>query len=256
MNIIEHISLGAQILQIKLGINDLLYFSSLNQIESRSPLRGGIPVIFPQFANCGNIKKHGFVRDYNWKLVNENKIQDKHFVEYEYQINEIDFPEWKHSAKLNLKAFVIDNIFKISIHILNNGKSSFEFTGGIHPYFKIQSRSSIKLKGLEFCNFEDSFPEIQFNLLGENLIERLYFENNDIYFYNGFSNLLIKSTGFQNWMIWNPGKQGAKKIHDLPDDDWDKFLCIEPIVKNKPVLLNPNDKFKGKLVVEFLKSNS
>jgi len=253
MNSLKHKSFGAQILQVKLGINELLYLSPLSQIGTKQTIRGGIPVLFPQFGNFGNLKKHGFVRDLNWKLVNEENNQNDLFVEYEYVIAKDHFLEWKHSAKLNLKASVINNVFNITIQILNIGDSSFEFTGGLHPYFKINSRSAIKINGLESSSFEDSFPEIRFELSSDRVIERLYFTNNDIFFNNGSDNLVIKSKGFESWMIWNPGMNMAKAINDLPDDDWNKFICIEPIVKNNAILLKPNEIFKGELAVELLK---
>jgi glucose-6-phosphate 1-epimerase len=253
MNCLKHISFGAQILQVKLGINELLYLSPLGQIGTKQTLRGGIPVLFPQFGNFGNLKKHGFVRDLNWKLVNEENNQNDLFVEYEYVIAKDHFLDWKHSAKLNLKASVINNVFNIIIQILNIGDSSFEFTGGLHPYFKINSRSAIKINGLESSSFEDTFPEIRFELSSDRVIERLYFTNNDIFFNNGSDNLVIKSKGFESWMIWNPGMDMAKALNDLPDDDWNKFICIEPIVKNNAILLKPNEMFKGELAVELLK---
>ncbi len=253
MNSLKHISFGAQVLQVKLGINELLYLSPLSQIESKQTLRGGIPVLFPQFGNFGNLKKHGFVRDCNWKLVNEHRNQNDLFVEYEYVIDEDYFLDWKHSAKLNLKASVINSVFTTFIQILNTGSSSFEFTGGLHPYFKINSRSAIKINGLESSYFEDSFPEINFELSGDRVIERLYFTNDDIYFYNGSDYLMIKSKGFESWMIWNPGMDMAKVMNDLPNDDWNKFICIEPIIKNNAILLKPNEIFEGELVVELSK---
>jgi glucose-6-phosphate 1-epimerase len=253
MNSLKHISFGAQILQVKLGINELLYLSPLSQIDTKQTLRGGIPILFPQFGNFGNLKKHGFVRDRNWKLLNEENNPNDLFVEYEYVIDKDHFLDWKYSAKLNLKASVINNVFNITIQILNIGDSSFEFTGGLHPYFKIDSRSAIKINGLESTFFEDSFPEISFELSSDRVIERLYFTNNDIYFYNGSDNLVIKSKGFDSWMIWNPGKEGAKYINDLPNEDWNMFLCIEPIVQNVPVLLKPQEIFKGEFVIQLLK---
>lgn len=252
MNSLKHISFGAQILQVKIGINELLYLSPLSQIGTKQTLRGGIPVLFPQFGNFGNLKKHGFVRDLNWKLINEGNNQNDLFVEYEYVIAKDHFLDWKHSAKLNLKASVINNLFNITLQILNIGDSSFEFTGGLHPYFKINSRSAIKINGLESSSFEDTFPEIRFELSSDRVIERLYFTNKDIFFNNGYNNLVIKTKGFESWMIWNPGKDLSKSINDLPDDDWNKFICIEPIIKKNAMLLKPNETFKGELAVEHI----
>jgi glucose-6-phosphate 1-epimerase len=46
-------------------------------------------------------------------------------------------------------------------------------------------------------------------------------------------------------MVWNPGREGATRISDLPDEDWDKFICIEPIVLSEPKTLLPGDAFNG-----------
>jgi D-hexose-6-phosphate mutarotase len=57
-------------------------------------------------------------------------------------------------------------------------------------------------------------------------------------------------------MIWNPGKNGAMEINDLPNSHWDNFLCIEPIIKTNPILLRSNEKFNGEMIVELIKLDS
>jgi len=81
------------------------------------------------------------------------------------------------------------------------------------------------------------------------LVERQYMGNADIRFYNGSNWLKITASGFDSWMVWNPGTAGAKKISDLPDDDWDQFICIEPIILAEPKILLPGDAFNGEMVV-------
>ena len=54
--------LGAQLLIDPLG---LLYQSPLPPAEA-SPARGGVPVLFPQFADQGPLIKHGFARRRLW----------------------------------------------------------------------------------------------------------------------------------------------------------------------------------------------
>jgi glucose-6-phosphate 1-epimerase len=53
-------------------------------------------------------------------------------------------------------------------------------------------------------------------------------------------------------MVWNPGSVGATKISDLPDEDWDNFICIEPIVLAKPILLEPGKTFNAQLTVSAI----
>jgi len=50
-------------------------------------------------------------------------------------------------------------------------------------------------------------------------------------------------------MVWNPGSAGATRISDLPDEDWDRFICIEPIVLAEPKTVLQGDVFNGEMVV-------
>ena len=64
--------LGAQVLQASTLVRDLLYVSPELGAGSQA-VRGGIPVLFPQFADRGPLKKHGFARDLPWQLVEGNR---------------------------------------------------------------------------------------------------------------------------------------------------------------------------------------
>jgi glucose-6-phosphate 1-epimerase len=253
LNKFVHNNLGAQILNAQIKGVDLFYLSPLHNLNSKTSIRGGVPILFPQFGEIGKYKKHGFVRDLNWRLINEVNNFSKYSVEYECIIEENSDYLWENRAKLNLFANCYENLFIIKLQIKNIGNNKFNFTGGLHPYFRISSRRAIRIMGLERCQFRDTYPEIEevFDLNNDTLIERLYLDNKKITFFNGLYNFTLKSNGFENWMIWNPGKIGAELISDLPNGDWDKFLCIEPIIKETPYLLNPNQEFTGELLIEI-----
>jgi glucose-6-phosphate 1-epimerase len=118
----------------------------------------------------------------------------------------------------------------------------------LHPYFAISSRDQIAIDGLKAAKFSDSYPDIPFDLNGSALIERLYESNNLVKFYNGDYWITLKSKCFDNWMIWNPGEVGGASIHDLPDEHWDKFICIEPVITH-PKTLAPGELFIGELQI-------
>lgn len=210
--------------------------------------RGGVPVIFPQFANNGNLKKHGFVRDIEWDLIYEVQDEEQVFIEYDCNIKAEDYPEWPYNAKLSLFCEMAYNVIAIKLIIVNIDNKPFEFTGGLHPYFAISSREYLNINGLGVVKFKDTFPTIFYNLNGSSLIERLYESNKPVKFFNGDNWITLKSTGFDNWMIWNPGQEGASSINDLPNEDYSKFICIEPII-NTPKRLAPGELFIGELQI-------
>jgi len=248
-DLISHSFIGAQILSASFVKDKNIFYLSNLSVFGKT-YRGGVPVLFPQFANNGNLRKHGFVRDFAWELIYEKQDENSAIIEYDYSIDEDDYPEWPYDAKLSLFCEMVSNLITIKLIVINTDIKPFEFTGGLHPYFAISSKKDLVINGLESADYKDAFPDIPFNLNGKDLIERQYDAKNPVKFFNGENWITIKSEGFDNWMIWNPGEEGAKSIKDLPNEDWSKFICIEPIV-SKPVLLEPGELFIGELQIIF-----
>ena len=82
--------------------------------------------------------------------------------------------------------------------------------------------------------------------------ERLYHENKPIKL--TYDNVVVELTqkGFDEWMIWSPGQTLAKSIPDLPNNDWENFICIEPVIASKPKTLKPGAIFDGTLNIDII----
>jgi glucose-6-phosphate 1-epimerase len=183
-------------------------------------------------------------------LVDETEDAGVKYFSYALDIKATDFPEWPFDAALQFDVRLSLHTLTIALSVQNTGQQSFTFTGGFHPYFAISSRKDIMLNGLEGLPFKDSFPgDNAYELNSDALVERQYMGNADIRFYNGSNWLKITASGFDSWMVWNPGSVGASRISDLPDEDWDRFICIEPIILAEPKTLRPGDAFNGEMVV-------
>jgi glucose-6-phosphate 1-epimerase len=250
MNIL-HESKGAQVLHATLGSGlELLFLSPLVDIYPNNPIRGGIPLMFPQFGDSGPLRKHGFVRDLQWNLVAETQDAGVKHLSYALDIKATDFPEWPFDAALQFDVRLSLHTLTIALSVQNTGQQAFTFTGGFHPYFAISSRKDIQVNGLEGLPFKDSFPGANaYELNADALVERQYMGAAEIQFYNGSHWLKLSASGFDSWMVWNPGIVGATRISDLPDEDWDRFICIEPIILAEPKTLLPGDAFNGEMVV-------
>src|SRR5215207_1793611 len=48
---------------------EMLFLSANSRLAPGEAIRGGIPVVFPQFANLGSLPQHGFVRTAAWEVV-------------------------------------------------------------------------------------------------------------------------------------------------------------------------------------------
>jgi glucose-6-phosphate 1-epimerase len=243
--------IGAQLISAEIfeGIN-IFYLSPFSKNNNIS--RGGVPIIFPQFGYAGLLKKHGFARELSWVELESSLTKSEEIAKYELEINPFSLENWKFKAKLFLTCKLIKrSSLSINLQIQNTGDKSFLFTGGLHPYFSIKSRKDLEISGLENTPYLDTDPFITSFVLNDNTgIERLFYTNSNLQINTGFGKLNLTVVGFENWMVWNPGIKGAKNIDDLPDTDWDKFVCIEPLVNKNGVNLEPNEFFNGELIIK------
>lgn len=246
-----HKALGAQII----SFDDFFYISPIPPNEPTSH-RAGIPVIFPQFAEKGPLKKHGFVRNLNWELLSHEKDSHATRLHYCLVINSGDDPSWPYSARLDLKfVFQPDQLF-VEMMVCNTGNDEFDWAGGLHPYFSVGNILECKVEGFENCLSDNKYDPLQ-AMYKDKLVtfngdpyETLFTSEAPVQLVTPHGLYILKATGFKQWMVWNPGKAGAKDIYDLPNDDWSKFICIEPLIVSPTNKLNAGEKFMGTLTIE------
>jgi glucose-6-phosphate 1-epimerase len=97
-------------------------------------------------------------------------------------------------------------------------------------------------------NTIDQYPSITF---GGDPCERLYRSNIPIQLETAEQTLKLSSTGFSEWMIWNPGGVDSTHLADLPRGDWRHFICIEPVNVTNPIILEPSQEFCGTLLISY-----
>ena len=68
---------GAHLLSwVPAGGGEQLYVSPKTAYANGEAIRGGVPVIFPQFSTRGPLKRHGFARSKPWQLVSAEQGAD------------------------------------------------------------------------------------------------------------------------------------------------------------------------------------
>ncbi len=230
----------------------LLYLSPLSG-DAQHSLRGGIPVLFPQFANHGPLKKHGFARDMPWLLLEDNTHADGHRLVFQLKIQQGDCSDWPHSANLVLTTQLTPNALKICLLVRNAGSTQFAWTGGLHPYMHTADLCASQLLGLQGTVVQDRFDPSRTTETESvvswngNEFERVYDSQARLKLQTPSHAIEMSMTGFDQWMVWNPGITGAKHLKDLPDQDWKRFVCIEPVRVCRPSVLQPGEVFEGGL---------
>ncbi len=254
---LQGIALGGQIMAGKLrGYGDVFYTSPLAVFAGTAPVRGGVPVLFPQFAGLGPLPKHGLVRTRLWEV----KAQFDEVFRAALLLGpgtDAGETEWTGTCALEISADVHADRLTIGLRVTNKGDAAVQWTGGLHPYFATSALTASSIDGLQGRAVTNTLTQAKREISGvmqldNSELELLVHDAAPIVFKQPGRAIKLTMTGFTEWMIWNPGEQGAARIKDLPPADWQKFVCIEPVCVSQPLVLRAGEVFEGGLTVSVV----
>jgi glucose-6-phosphate 1-epimerase len=226
-----------------------LYLSPRAVFEPGKPIRGGIPVVFPQFADSGPLTKHGWLRTTEWGIESHEGASAVTLRTEETAESKV---LWPHTYEVNLRVSLGEDSLDQVLTVRNPGADAFSFTCALHSYFAVENvtrASVIGLYGLPYIDKTAGRTMIRDDghaLMIRGLTDRIYTGAPSlIELIGGCSALRISKSGFSDVVIWNPWKEMAAGIADMGDDDYLDFVCIEAAVADTPVLLKPGEIWRG-----------
>ncbi len=247
---------GAHVLSWKSQTGkDLLMLSRQSSFENGKPIRGGIPVVFPQFSDEGTLPKHGFVRTALWNV--ENVGEDKNgnvFLLLTFKADQNTKALWQYDFHLKY-LITLGSTLTLNFSIHNDSNKAFKFQMAFHTYFSVPTIEEVKVRGLKGFYFADyltdhkEFKEEQNELTINKETDRVYKQvMNDIELIRSSANdkILIKKENMPDVVVWNPWKEKAHKLPDFADDEYLSMICIETGAIYKPYELSAGTKWEGK----------
>lgn len=239
---------GAHVLSwIPADGRERLFLSERARLDGKSAIRGGVPVIFPQFSERGTGPRHGFARTLPWRF---KGTQDEHAV-FELA-NDERTAHWPHAFIATLHVALSATTLALTLHVQNTGDTPFDFTAALHTYLRVDDIDATALRGLQGCDYEDSAAggvlrrEDNFEIRFDGEVDRIY---NDVVapltLADGARELQIEQEGFGDAVVWNSGAALAATIGDLAPDDYRRFVCVEAGQVLQPVVLSPGERWSG-----------
>lgn len=245
---------GAHIVSwIPAGDEERLYLSPEAVAGPGQAVRGGIPVCFPQFAARGPLPRHGFARTLAWQWAEGAERGGAAIGVLKLASSEATRALWPHDFEAELTLVVAGKQLDVELAVTNTGTSAFEFTTALHTYLRIDDLLKARLHGVHDLVYDDmvndgerchqEFDPIGF--VGE--IDRVYCEvKHPFELASALGRLHIDQEGLPDTVVWNPGPDKAAELADLPDEDWQRFLCVEAAAIDTPVLLAPGAEWAGR----------
>ena len=227
-------------------------------------IRGGIPIVFPNFGPWACGPQHGFARARKWKIV---KKSDRS-ASFELTENEESLKMWDHKFKLTYTVKVTDTKLLTTLEVKNcndiadNGTDkSFDFTTLLHTYFRVSDISNVALNGFKNCEYVDALQEKK--ILTENSdavkisenVDSVYFKTNDEHTIidhtsNPPTKINIRKTNLPDTVVWNPWIEKAKAMGDFDDEEYKEMVCVEAGYVNERKVLAAGDVFICEQVLE------
>jgi len=246
--------LGGQVLSWKTPDGrERLFLSDLAVFDGSAPIRGGVPVCFPQFASLGDLPKHGFLRTKTWSISAERTGDNFALATLSVSDDEETRALWPHSFLAEITLMIEADRIDLELSITNTGGAAFEFTGALHSYIRLVQVEDASLEGLHGHDFRDAVNgneikrETGTEFLVESEVDRVYFNvKGPQYLKAGNHSLGVQGQGFPDVVIWNPWVEQCAKLKDMPNDAWRHMLCIEAAAVREPVQLPAGEEWFGR----------
>lgn len=237
---------------IPAGDTERLFVSPRSEFKPGAAIRGGVPLIFPQFANEGPLPKHGFARTAQWELV---PVSKKDIAEATFRLSSSPATEaiWPHAFVAEFVVSVGGRSLDLTLRVANTGSSAFSFTSALHTYLGVADSRRTIVRGLEGLSFRDSTAggarrqEIapQLAIVGE--VNRIYRDVTlPLTVEEPDRITTIDMEGFTDVVVWNPGPTTARTFSDMEPDGYLRMLCIEAAAIETPVMLEPEQRWSGR----------
>lgn len=243
---------GAQLISWKPRCGgERIYLSENASFSEGNAVRGGVPLIFPQFGKLGNLPRHGFARNRNWEQVDVRSSQHNVGATLRLSDSEATREIWSHSFTAELNIAISADRLCIEFSVENTGITTFSFTGGLHTYLRLNAIEYARVSGLEghlfFDNvlgFERLDHDERLQVRGE--MDRIYYDiKHPLWLCDQHRVLEIRNCNLPDVVIWNPGASGSAQIVDMPDDGFREMLCVEAVVFQNAVELAPKQRWSG-----------
>lgn len=254
---------GATVISWNNKGQEILFCSKQAVFDNKKAIRGGIPLVFPQFGPWSLGPQHGFARIKRWSIENPAKTLPNGDVKASLSL--VDDEEtrkmWNARFKLVYEVCLGEDCLSLSLNVHNAGSSSFDFTTLMHTYFHVPDISAATISGLKGLTFVDKvdpgeYKEDRDKITIDKNYDRIYQNCTGKVIVSpvgsGTSCAEIETSNFKDIVVWNPWADKAKGMSDFGDEEYKTMVCVEAGSVMNPVTLGAGDKtsFSQKITVK------
>ncbi|MEH6418238.1 D-hexose-6-phosphate mutarotase [Pseudomonas sp. CGJS7] len=242
---------GAHLLSWHCGGSERLYLSPRASFGAGKAIRGGVPVIFPQFSARGDGPRHGFARTLTWEALDTADAASPR-LSFRLTDREETRRHWPYRFEAELDLEPTAERLRIALSVRNTDPNPIEFTAALHTYLRVADIAGTLVHGLEDRPYVDSTrgdahcPPSDAPVRFEGEVDRIYPDTRQpLRLTDGEQLLRLEAEGFADTVVWNPGAELAAGLADLGAGEHRHFVCVEAGNVLSPVRLEPGAAWTG-----------
>jgi glucose-6-phosphate 1-epimerase len=232
-----------------------LWRSPLSECGGGAAIRGGVPVLFPQFGTFGALVKHGFGRTSEWRRVEPSvdpSAGRRAMLAFEMDDSEATRAVWPHPFRAKLQISASADDLEMVLTVVNRGHDLARLTAGLHTYLAVADPKAT-ITGMGGCHAWDgaSTSAPRFTI---KLPDRIWaLDTQDLVVHGAeapvvlhdsvLGTVSVSASGFPNRVVWNPGPDND--LADVAPGDEARFVCIEPAAVI-PIILPGGGTWEGR----------
>lgn len=268
---------GAQVLTWQTADGaERLYLSPKAAFDGISPIRGGVPICFPQFnqrvLQSRALAKHGFARTLRWHqqsaTIQEiaedaaHAANDESTAQLTLALSDDDLPAtvraiWPHQFLARLTVRLRPGRLRIAFSVHNTGSQPWPFALAMHTYLRVDDITTAELSGLQGKRYWDAVTHLAVPSVThmQDLQPICFGSETDRVYQQAPSALWLRQTrdqlrieqsaSFSETVVWNPGAALCSQLADMPADGYRHMLCIEAAKIDNPIMLATGKSWHG-----------
>ncbi|HEX4583096.1 MAG TPA: D-hexose-6-phosphate mutarotase [Acidobacteriaceae bacterium] len=221
----------------------VLFLSAKSHYAPGKAIRGGVPLVFPWFAERkGGLPggMHGFARTLPWEVVATEQRAEGVALSFKLLPNQTTRDLGFDHSVLVYEVIVGEKL-TLALEVENVGDGPLSFEEALHAYYSVSDVRQIEVSGVGDTDYLDRAdgakrkhaPAGAIRFAGET--DQLHLNTTAAVTISDPEwrrRIVIEKRGSNSTVVWNPWQAKASALDDLGwdrgTDAWPHFVCVEP----------------------------
>jgi glucose-6-phosphate 1-epimerase len=221
------------------GHQEVIFLSRKTDYLPQKAIRGGVPISFPWFGARQDGKSgpsHGFARIQDWTLAFAALAGEDLHLTLTLGPTEMSRALGYDNFRVAYQLY-IGRTLTMQLTVANDSAQPLIFEEALHSYYAVADVHQASVSGLEGVTYLDKNDDLKpvqqtGSIVLTGPTDRVYQNTQNTCVLRDAGNrrrITVAKSGSDTTVVWNPWESGTKKLADLDESEWPKFIAVETV---------------------------